>query len=99
MLPLLVRLLAAFVAISVPLTVLNRKVFTWHPTFMAIGFVGLMSEGVLRSISFRPLEGSARTTAIQRHMWWQLAAVSCVVLGFLAIEANKVLLQLAYFGQ
>ena len=89
-LPLLIRLLAAFVALSVPLAALDGTLYSWHPTFMALGFIGFMAEAVLTSISFRSLEGSVRTAAIQRHMLWQIAAITCVLFGFLAIEANKV---------
>lgn len=57
---------------------------------MALGFLGLMSEAVLTSVSFRPLEGLARKAAIQRHMYWQIGAVTCITGGFAAIELNKV---------
>lgn len=89
-LPLLIRLLAAFAALSIPIAALDFSLYSWHPTFMALGFLGFMAEAVLTAARFRPLDGSARTAGVQRHMWWQIAAVSSVLLGFTAIEANKV---------
>ena len=49
----LVHILCLFLAISVPVLALNSTLFSWHPTLMALGFFGLMAEGVLTSISFR----------------------------------------------
>lgn len=64
--------------------------FSWHPSFMAIGFLGLMSEGILTSISFRNLEGNERLQKIWMHLSWQAAATACIIAGFWTIYENKV---------
>ena len=91
--PLTLRVLAVFMALSIPilaLTLNDITLYTWHPIFMALGFLGLMTEGVLTSMSWHTLEGSARTAVLFRHMWWQIGSVGCVSLGLAAIETNKV---------
>lgn len=84
----MLRGLAAFLALSIPVVALDSTLYSWHPTFMALGFLGLMTEGVLTSA--HNLEGAARTVKLQRHMWWQIGSVGCVSAGFAAIEVNKV---------
>jgi hypothetical protein len=37
----------------------GNVLFAWHPAFMTLGFVGLMSEAVLLAFAFRTLEGSS----------------------------------------
>lgn len=64
--------------------------FSWHPTFMTLGFLGFMTMGVVRSITFRKLDGSPRVKAIQIHALLQAGAVLCTTLGLVAIVANKV---------
>jgi hypothetical protein len=48
-----VHALAFACALSIPVAIFNGTLFSWHPTLMALGFLGLMSEGVLTSILFR----------------------------------------------
>ena len=57
---------------------------------MSIGFLGLMTEGILTSISFRDLEGNERTKQIWKHLGWQFASIICIVGGFATIYQNKV---------
>lgn len=64
--------------------------FAWHPTLMAIGFLGLMTEGILASISFRSSEGDDRVRKIWIHFAWQLMALAFILGGFWTIFLNKV---------
>lgn len=70
--------------------IFSGVLFAWHPVLMSAGFLGLMTEGILRAVAFRNLEGLQRVRAIQRHGWIQGAASACISLGFAAIYANKV---------
>ena len=45
-------------AVSIPVAIFNGTLFSWHPTLMAVAFLGFMAEGVLTSVSFRSLVGS-----------------------------------------
>ena len=90
MLPQLVHVLCLFLAVSVPVMAVNKTLFSWHPAFMAVGFFGLMAEGVLTALHFRGTEGTKRTNRVSHHMLWQIGSVLCVLCGFTVIEANKV---------
>lgn len=90
MLPQLVHVLCLFLAVSIPVMALNKTLFSWHPTLMALGFFGLMSEGVLTALQFRGTEGTKRTNKVSQHMYWQLSSVLLVTGGFAVIEINKV---------
>jgi cytochrome b-561 domain containing protein 2 len=68
----------------------DSTLFSYHPTFMSIGFLAAMSEGVLTALKFRQLEGQQRVAAIQRHLYIQLAAALAITAGFYAIYRNKV---------
>lgn len=50
-----IHVLVLACAVSIPVALFNGTLFSWHPTLMAIAFLGLMAEGVLTSISFRTL--------------------------------------------
>ena len=65
------------------------ELFAWHPLFMAVGFLGFMTEGILAAYRFRATDGGARVQAIQNHGWIQAAATVAVASGFLAIYRNK----------
>lgn len=83
--------IAAGILITFWACVLDMRVlFSWHPTFMLLGFLGFMTLGVVRSITFRKLDGSPRVKAIQIHAFLQVGAVLCITLGLAAIVANKV---------
>ena len=90
MLPQLIHVLCLFLAVSVPVMALNKTLFSWHPTFMAVGFFGLMAHGVLTALQFRGTEGTKRTNRVSQHMFWQLGSVLFVLGGFAVIETNKV---------
>lgn len=45
--------LALLCAVSIPVVIFNGTLFSWHPTLMALAFLGFMAEGVLTSILFR----------------------------------------------
>lgn len=79
----------AMVAVLLP-ALYSGELFPWHPALMTVGFLGLMTEGMVMAFKFRPLEGGPRVQAIQRHGWIQGGAMLCIVLGFYAIYANKV---------
>ena len=65
------------------------ELFAWHPLFMAVGFLGFMTEGILAAYRFRATDGGVRVQAIQNHGWIQAAATVAVASGFLAIYRNK----------
>ena len=48
-----IHVLVIACAISIPVAIFNGTLFSYHPTLMAVAFLGLMAEGVLTSISFR----------------------------------------------
>lgn len=58
---------------------------------MSLGFLSFMTMGVVRSVTFRPLEGKARTKAIQIHAILQVLALTCMFAGLAAIILNKVI--------
>lgn len=75
----------------------DGTLFSYHPTLMSIGFLALMSEGVLTALKFRQLEGQQRVAAIQRHFYIQLVAALAVSAAFYAIYRNKVIHGKAHF--
>ncbi len=82
--------LSAVVTFSLCAFVLDGSLFAWHPTFMSVGFLGLMTLGIVRSITFRKLDGKARVKAIQIHGFIQVVASSCMFAGLGCIVQNKV---------
>ena len=86
----LVYSLSAVVTFSLCAFVLDGSLFAWHPTFMSVGFLGLMTLGIVRSITFRKLDGKARVKAIQIHGFIQALASSCMFAGLGCIVQNKV---------
>lgn len=89
----IVRAAAVSLTVSIGLDVLayhNSNLFSWHPVFITLGFVGLMSEGILLGTAFRSLDGRERVGAIIRHALMQVGACVAIAIGFLAIYFNKV---------
>jgi len=86
--------LSILCCVSLVLTLLPQvysgELFPWHPVLMAIGFMGFMCEGIVAAYKLRPTDGPPRVLALQQHMFVQIAATICIVLGFAAIYANKV---------
>jgi len=84
--------------LSIAACFLDGTLFGYHPTLMGIGFVLLMAEGVMASVSFRDMEaGPNRVDAIWRHLYVQVAAVLAVAGGFYAIYHNKDLMGKDHF--
>ena len=48
-----IHVLALLCALSIPVAIFNGTLFSWHPTLMALAFLGFMAEGVITSILFR----------------------------------------------
>ncbi|XP_057297061.1 transmembrane reductase CYB561D2-like [Hydractinia symbiolongicarpus] len=69
----------------------GTSLFSWHPTFMVIGFGLFMFEAILM---FSPhssfLQSADRKTKGKFHWILQICAVVCLHLGFSAIYYNKV---------
>ena len=82
--------LSACIVLSLCIFVLDGSLFSWHPFFMSLGFLSFMTMGVVRSVTFRLLDGKARTKAIQVHAVLQILALSCALAGLAAIVQNKV---------
>ena len=76
-------------ALSIPVAIFNGTLFSWHPTLMALAFLGFMTEGVTTAILFRAKDGNERVAAIQKHLIWQLLGFACLLGGFAAIYRNK----------
>jgi hypothetical protein len=94
MLHIIVRTLAVSLTVSVAVDIFTGRhgfeLFSWHPVCITLGFVGLMSEGILLGTAFRSLDGPERVQAIIRHALMQLAACITIAIGFWAIYRNKV---------
>ena len=85
------RVLSCALSATLALAYLRPSVlFTWHPACMALGYLGLMTDGILRAIEFRPLEKTERVNAIQRHAYVQVLGILAIATGFYAIYLNKV---------
>lgn len=85
-----IHALALLCSLSIPVAVFNGTLFSWHPTLMALAFLGFTAEGVVTSILFRSKEGQDRVRAIQRHLLLQALAFLCLLGGFYTIYQNKV---------
>ena len=88
--------LSASIVLTFCIYVLDGSLFAWHPVLMSVGFLSLTSLGVVRSITFRTLEGKARVKAIQIHAFLQICALSCMFAGLATIVQNKVSYRLQY---
>ena len=84
-----IHLLVLLLALSIPVAIFNGTLFSWHPTLMALAFLGFMTEGVTTAILFRAKDGNERVAAIQKHLIWQLLGFACLLGGFAAIYRNK----------
>eukprot|EP00192_Tetraselmis_astigmatica_P021778 CAMPEP_0117658842 /NCGR_PEP_ID=MMETSP0804-20121206/6087_1 /TAXON_ID=1074897 /ORGANISM="Tetraselmis astigmatica, Strain CCMP880" /LENGTH=268 /DNA_ID=CAMNT_0005465405 /DNA_START=81 /DNA_END=888 /DNA_ORIENTATION=+ len=66
------RALGAVTALTLAAAYFRPSVlFAWHPTFMAVGFLGLMTDGIVRAVMLRPLEKAERVAALQAHAYVQ----------------------------
>ena len=91
-----IHLLVFLLALSIPVAIFNGTLFSWHPTLMALAFLGFMTEGVTTAILFRAKDGNERVAAIQKHLIWQLLGFACLLGGFAAIYRNKARVILPY---
>jgi cytochrome b-561 domain-containing protein 2 len=78
------------IAAAVAPRALAAELFPWHPVFMTVGFLGFMHQGIMKAYRLRSSDGTVRVAGLQAHLWIQLVAVSCTLLGFLIIYLNKV---------
>eukprot|EP01059_Diplonema_ambulator_P032750 TRINITY_DN6584_c0_g1_i2.p1 TRINITY_DN6584_c0_g1~~TRINITY_DN6584_c0_g1_i2.p1 ORF type:complete len:210 (+),score=41.08 TRINITY_DN6584_c0_g1_i2:589-1218(+) len=63
--------------------------FYWHPVMMTVGYVILMSHGVLTATIAVNTMGDQRLQLLKKHMLVQILANLCVVGGLVAIYQNK----------
>ncbi|KAK9804058.1 hypothetical protein WJX73_000197 [Symbiochloris irregularis] len=77
-LPVVVRCLAAFLALSIPILALNGTLFSWHPTFMALGFLGLI--GGLAVIELNKILNQKQ----HFHSWHAIIGFTTVMLSYVA---------------
>jgi len=59
------------------------SIFSWHPIFMMLGFVVFMTEGLLAYVISVP--EISRSNARKRHGKFQVIALACVFVGYLAV--------------
>eukprot|EP01023_Acetabularia_acetabulum_P036230 TRINITY_DN3425_c0_g1_i2.p1 TRINITY_DN3425_c0_g1~~TRINITY_DN3425_c0_g1_i2.p1 ORF type:complete len:300 (-),score=38.26 TRINITY_DN3425_c0_g1_i2:403-1302(-) len=91
------HVLAILFSVSLIVSVSNKSLFSYHPTFMTLGYVVFMAEGVIAGIKFRRLDGKDRAKAITTHAMWQLSAVSSILIAFTLIYYNKMLMGKPHF--
>lgn len=87
----IIYVLSATVTFAFCAFAFDGSLFAWHPTFMSVGILGFMTLGVVRSVTFKTLDGKARVKAIQVHGFLQAVAISCMFGGLGCIVQNKVL--------
>lgn len=85
-----VHISAVAACTSFAFLVFNGSLFSYHPLFMMVSYLLIMSEGIMTSVGFRGSDGEERISGIRNHMRVQIVAVVCAVVGFTAIVANKV---------
>ncbi|KAK2075833.1 hypothetical protein QBZ16_001574 [Prototheca wickerhamii] len=76
--PLVRRLASSQDAVLKVSGVFSGVLFAWHPVLMSVGFLGLMTEGLLAAVRFRPLDGQARTSAIFHHAYLQIVSITSI---------------------
>ncbi len=64
------QLLQPAVAITTAATYLNGTLFSWHPSLMSVGFLGLVGQGILTAHSARGLQGAERSRLLTQHALW-----------------------------
>jgi Eukaryotic cytochrome b561 len=85
----LTHALVAALVVSMVWDQFKGNLFSYHPVFMSLGYLGFMTEGISLAIGFRRTDGPARVSAIWRHAAVQLAAALSIAIGFWAIYRNK----------
>ena len=61
------QLLLPSTALTIAAKLLNHTLFSWHPSFISIGFFGMFGQGVLTSFAARDQQGSARVQMLAAH--------------------------------
>ncbi len=64
------QILQPSVAVALAAAHLSGTLFSWHPSLMGIGFLGLIGQGILTSHKARQLQGSARSQLLIQHALW-----------------------------
>jgi Eukaryotic cytochrome b561 len=84
------RALVLATTVSMAITLFNGSFLTWHAMLMSTAYLGLMTEAVLRAISFRSLDGPERVDAIKMHASLQVACFALAAGGFWAMYQREV---------
>jgi cytochrome b-561 domain-containing protein 2 len=81
----------AFFGFTAPIALFDSSVlFTYHPTFMSLGFGLFMTLGVGAGLKLRALApGAERVKALWAHAATQTLALALAIGGFVAIYRNK----------
>jgi len=81
---------AGFVAYVAKPNLTDANFFSWHPTLMTTAFTFLAAEAVM-TLSRNSILGSSagRSSKVTGHLLLMLSAVTCAVLGFLAVYTTK----------
>ena len=64
------QVLQPAVAVALAAAHLSGTLFSWHPSLMSIGFLGLIGQGILTSHKARHLQGSQRSQLLVQHALW-----------------------------
>ena len=83
-------MVAVLTALWLAFALYDSSLFSWHPLLMSVGFVLLMTQGLVAAVQFRALDGPPRVAAIQSHALMQLRALLCIAVAFGVIVYNKV---------
>ncbi|KAK9811079.1 hypothetical protein WJX73_000548 [Symbiochloris irregularis] len=78
-LPFILRGLALFMALSIPIVALDSTLYSWHPTLMALGFLGLMTEGLGAIEISKFMKGKRHF-----HSWHAIIGFVAVMLTYVA---------------
>ena len=57
-------------SLSIAAKLLSHTLFSWHPAFISMGFLGLFGQGVLTSFAVRELSGTKRADMLTTHALW-----------------------------
>mmetsp|Transcript_4076 Transcript_4076/g.7892 ORF Transcript_4076/g.7892 Transcript_4076/m.7892 type:complete len:229 (+) Transcript_4076:146-832(+) len=87
---LFVHCLLLLIPVAVAYLYFDGQLFGYHATFMSLGFMLCMAEGVwLASKAVVLPPGEERLGLLKMHMYIQLAGIFCIAVGFYAIYHNK----------
>lgn len=92
------QILLPLTCCSIAAKLLSHTLFSWHPVFISIGYLGFFGQGVLTSFAVREQEGDERSRLLTAHALWQLGGVSFVSLGAWATWVSRVDRGLPHLG-